>query len=76
MNNQSTIETFAAWYQSKQAIIASKPVPTSIDYEGRECFLVMIPDMSLEERVKLAHFLLTDQAALLEQEFGEFPDHD
>ena len=77
MNEQrSTVETFSDWYASKQSIIANQPVPVSIDYESSHCFLVLIPDMPQDERVKLAHFLLTDQAAELEQEFGEFSDHD
>jgi hypothetical protein len=73
MNNQSTVETFAEWYRNQQPVLAAKPVHTSINYESQHCFLVLIPDMPAEERMRLAQFLLTDTVAEFEEVFGE-PD--
>ncbi len=70
MNNQSTIDTFAEWYRNQQPVLAAQPVPISIDYQSSHCFLVMIPDMPQDERMKLATYILEDQAELFEQEFS------
>ncbi len=75
MQNQETVEAFTQWFQKKQPVLAKQPVPGwTVNHISEHCFLVMVPDMPVDEKMSLIQYLSTDIVAELEDAFEEASD--